>query len=61
MTTKFTTPATQPITPAKPTSDVAANGTIAGTPSFKDWVQLDQAYKQSIPQAISDGGRGVSN
>jgi hypothetical protein len=59
--TKFSTPVAQPITPAKPTSDAAANGQVAGTASFKDWVQIDQAYKQSIPLAISDGGRGVSN
>jgi hypothetical protein len=58
---KFTTPAAQPITPAKPTSDAAANGTVPGTPSFKDWIGQDQAYKQSIPQSISDGGKGVSN
>jgi hypothetical protein len=61
MTTKFTTPVAQPIPPAKPLTDTAANGQVAGTASFKDWVQIDQAYKQSIPQAISDGGKGVSN
>ena len=42
--TKFSTPAAQPITPARPTSDAAANGTVPGTPSLKDWVQVDQAY-----------------
>jgi hypothetical protein len=61
MTTKFTTPVAQPITPAKPSSDAAANGTIPSTASLKDWIQIDQAYKQSIPMAISDGGKGVSN
>jgi hypothetical protein len=59
--TKFSTPAAQPIPPAKPSSDASANGNTPGVQSLKDWVGADQIYKQSIPQAISDGGKGVSN
>ena len=45
----------------KPQTDAAANGQISGTPSIKDWIGQDQAFKQSAPQNISDGGKGVSN
>jgi hypothetical protein len=59
--TKFSTPAAQPITPAKPTSDAAANGKTAGVLSMPDWVVADRAFKESQPLPISDGGKGVSN
>jgi hypothetical protein len=28
---------------------------------IKDWVKADQAFKESRPENISDGGKGVSN
>ena len=54
-------PAKKPDPGAKPTTDTAANGKTAGVLSMPDWVAADQAFKQSIAQNISDGGRGVSN
>jgi len=54
-------PTAQPNPGSKPTTDSAANGKTAGVPSMPDWVQQDQAFKQSTPQNISDGGKGVSN
>jgi hypothetical protein len=61
MTTKFSIPVAQPNPGPKPSTDTAANGQVAGTPSFKDWVAVDQAFKQSQPLPVSDGGKGVSN
>jgi hypothetical protein len=54
-------PAKKPDPGPKPQTDSAANGQVSGTPSLKAWVGQDQAFKQSTPQNISDGGRGVSN
>jgi hypothetical protein len=51
--------AIQPDPGAKPSSDSAANGK-SGL-SMPDWVKADQANKESQPQTISDGGKGVSN
>ena len=61
MMAKFSTPAAKPDPGGKPTTDTAANGKTGGVLSMPDWVAADQAFKQSQPQAISDGGRGVSN
>jgi hypothetical protein len=46
---------------AKPSTDASANGKTGGVLSMPDWVAADQAFKQSTPQNISDGGKGVSN
>jgi hypothetical protein len=56
-----TKPAAQPNPGSKPTTDAQANGKTGGVLSMPDWVAADQAFKQSTPQNISDGGRGVSN
>ena len=45
----------------KPSSDAQVNGKTAGVASLQDWVTQDQSFKQSQPQNISDGGKGVSN
>jgi hypothetical protein len=58
---KLNTPAAKPDPGAKPSSDAATNGKTSGVPSMPDWIAQDQAFKQSTPQNISDGGRGVSN
>jgi hypothetical protein len=58
---KFSTPAAQPNPGGKPSTDAAANGKTGGVLSMPDWVAADQAFKQAQPQAISDGGKGVSN
>ena len=58
---KLSTPAAKPDPGAKPSSDAATNGKTSGVPSMPDWIAQDQAFKQSTPQNISDGGRGVSN
>jgi hypothetical protein len=58
---KLSTPTAQPNPGGKPSTDAAANGKTAGVLSMPDWVAADQAFKQSQPQAISDGGKGVSN
>lgn len=49
---KFSTP------PAKPDPGPKPHG---ANPPLQDWVKADIAYKESQPQAISDGGKGVSN
>jgi hypothetical protein len=54
-------PAKRPDPGPKPSTDTAANGSTAGVPSLRDWVKADQAFKESQPQNISDGGKGVSN
>jgi hypothetical protein len=54
-------PTAQPNPGPKPSTDAAANGQVSGTQSLRDWVAADQAFKQSTPQNISDGGKGVSN
>jgi hypothetical protein len=59
--TKFSTPTPRPLPPAKPLTDAAANGQVAGTPSLKDWIVQDMAYKESQALPVSDGGKGVSN
>jgi hypothetical protein len=56
---KFSTPTAQPNPGPKPSSDASANG--KNGLSMPDWVAADRAFKESQPQAISDGGRGVSN
>lgn len=48
--TKFSTPAT-----VKNPGPQPANGDL------KDWIVQDQAFKQSQPLPISDGGKGVSH
>jgi hypothetical protein len=56
---KFSTPAAKPDPGAKPTTDSATHGKTAT--SMPDWVTADQAFKQSQPLPVSDGGKGVSN
>jgi hypothetical protein len=51
----------QPVPAAKPTSDASTNGQTSGTLSMRDWVKADQAWKESQPQTVSNGGQGVSN
>jgi hypothetical protein len=51
----------QPTPAAKPSSDASTNGQTSGTLSMKEWVKADQAWKESQPQTISNGGIGVSN
>jgi hypothetical protein len=51
----------QPVPAAKPTSDANTNGLTSGTLSMRDWVKADQAWKESQPLIVSDGGKGVSN
>jgi hypothetical protein len=55
---KMTTPTPQP----NPGSQKQAkDNDVASQQAAVNWVQADQAYKQSVPQVISDGGKGVSN
>jgi hypothetical protein len=54
-------PAKKPDPGPKPSTDTATNGKTAGIVSLPDWIAQDQAFKQSTPQNISDGGKGVSN
>jgi hypothetical protein len=48
----------QPVPAAKPTSDANTNSQTSG---MRDWVKADQAWKESQPQTVSNGGQGVSN
>jgi hypothetical protein len=54
-------PAKKPDPGSKPSSDAQINGKTAGVAGMPDWIGQDQAFKQSTPQNISDGGKGVSN
>jgi len=61
---KFSSPPSKPDPGGKPNGQSGNTAAIpAGTPNpnMGDWVTADQAWKQSIPQVISDGGKGVSN
>jgi hypothetical protein len=43
------------------TSPVTFQQAQADTQAFAAWIRADMDYKESLPQAVSDGGRGVSN
>ena len=58
---KFSTPTVKPDPGGKPSTDTTTNGKTAGVLSMPDWVAADQAFKQSQPLPVSDGGKGVSN
>lgn len=53
---------TPPPAPPKPDGQQSPPA-VVGQPAkvMTDWVQSDIAAKESQPQVISDGGKGVSN
>ena len=57
MSQKLSTPAVKPDPGGRP----QANGDATSGAAHVAWLYADRAYKESQPQIISDGGKGVSN